>query len=304
MTSNETRRDIEREILALAARQHGVLSRAQLVELGLGPRQVEVRVRGHRLRPLHRGVYLVGPLEVPRARPMAAVLCCGGSAAVGRRSAAVQWQTMEPSVDPKEVEVIIPPGERRRRPGVRTYRMSLQTDEVTKLDGIPITTPARTLYDLAGRIAVRDLEQAVAQAFARHLTNPAELQAMARRYDDRPGARRLLALLGDEQGPALTRSAAEESLLAMIRRAQLPRPEMNVRVHGYEVDLYWRRERLVAEIDGFAFHRSRRSFEADRRRDAVLAAAGMRVMRVTCRQLESESEALLVRLTQALLRCG
>ncbi|MGH7448981.1 MAG: DUF559 domain-containing protein [Longimicrobiales bacterium] len=302
MTRNGTRRDTEQEILSLAARQHGVVSRAQLLDLGVRPGQVEVRVRRHRLRPLHRGVYLVGPLEVPRARPMSAVLCCGESAVLGQQSAAELWQTMVPSADPKAVHVIIPPGDRRRRPGVCIHRIELQHDEMTKLDGIPITTPARTLYDLAGSIAGRDLEQVVAETLARRVTDKARIDALAKRYGHRPAGRRLMALVGADQEPAVTRSAAEETLLAMIRRAQLPRPEMNIRVQGYEVDLYWRAERLVAEVDGFAFHASRRSFETDRRRDAVLAAAGLRVMRVTWRQLEHEPEALLVRLTQALMR--
>jgi very-short-patch-repair endonuclease len=302
MTRNKTGRDTEQEILSLAARQYGVVSRAQLLELGVRPGQVAVRVRRQRLRLLQRGVYLVGPLEVPRARPMSAVLCCGESAVVGQQSAAELWQTMEPSADPKAVDVIIPPGDRRLRPGVRIHRIALQPDEVTKLDGIPITTPARTLYDLAGSIAGRDLEQAVAEALARRVTDSARIAALVKRYGHRPAARRLRALMAAEQGPSLSRSAAEEALLARIRRAQLPRPEMNVRVHGCEVDLYWRAERLVVEMDGFAFHGSRRSFEADRRRDATLAAAGLRVMRVTWRQLENEPEALLVRLAQALLR--
>jgi very-short-patch-repair endonuclease len=302
MTRNGTRRDTEQEILSLAARQHGVVSRTQLLDLGVRPGQLAVRVRRYWLRPLHRGVYLVGPLEVPRARPMSAVLCCGEAAAVSHRSAAVLWQIMEPSADPKAADVIIPPGERRRRPGVHIHRIELRHDEVTKLDGIPITTPARTLYDLAGSIAGRDLEQVVAEALARRVTDKARIDALVKRYGHRPAARRLMALMGADQGPARTRSAGEESVLALVRKAQLPRPEVNVRVLGYEVDLYWRVERLVAEMDGFAFHGSRRSFEADRRRDAVLAAAGLRVMRITWRLLEEEPEALLVRLTQALMR--
>lgn len=198
--------------------------------------------------------------------------------------------------------MIVPPGDRRRRPGVRIYRTELQRDEVTKLDAIPVTTAARTLFDLARSISGRDLEQAVAEALARRVTDRACIEAIAKRYARRPAARRLMALMGSDQEPALARSAAEEALLLLIRRAGLPHPEMNVRVHGFEVDLYWRAEGLVAEMDGFAFHASRRSFEADRRRDAMLAAAGLRVMRVTWRQLQNEREALLVRLAQALLR--
>jgi very-short-patch-repair endonuclease len=302
MTRSEPRLDPEQDILSLAARQYGVVSRTQLLDMGVGADQVAARVRRHRLRPLQRGVYLVGPLVVPRTHPMSALLCFGESATVSHWSAAALWQVMEQAAESAAVDVVIPPGERRRRPGVRIHRIELQRDEVTELDGIRITTPARTLYDLAGSIGGRDLEQAVAEALVRRLTDRSGIAELVKRYGHRPAARRLMALVSADQGPALTRSAAEEALLALIRRGQLPRPEMNVRVHGHEVDLYWRAARLVAEMDGFAFHGSRRRFEADRRRDAELAANGPRVMRVTWRQLENEPEALLVRLAQALVR--
>src|SRR5690606_37590663 len=125
-------------------------------------------------------------------------------------------------------------------------------------------------FDLAGLLAQRDLERAAAEALARGLTTSARLEAIARRYAGRPGTNRLRTILGSG-APAFTRSQAEEALLALIRRARLPAPDVNTRIHGYEVDFHWRTERLVAEVDGFAFHASRRSFEADRRRDATLA---------------------------------
>jgi very-short-patch-repair endonuclease len=307
------RRDAEQTIMALARSQHGVVSRAQLLAAGVPADQVDRRVGAHRLRPLQRGVYLVGPLMVPLAQPMSAVLSCGAAAVVSHRSAAMLWQLLErsdPTVgDPAmrsggthAVDVTIPPGDRRRRPGVCVHRIELHPDELTRLETIPLTTPTRTLYDRAGHMAERDLERAVAEALSRRLTCKDRLDMIVKRYARRAGAIRLGALLGSGQPPALTRSAAEESLLSLIRKAQLPPPEVNVRIHGYEVDFYWRAERLVTEMDGFAFHASRRSFEGDRRRDAVLAAAGMRVMRVTSRQLEREPEALLARLAQALVR--
>jgi very-short-patch-repair endonuclease len=111
-------------------------------------------------------------------------------------------------------------------------------------------------------------------------------------------------LLDGEEPLTLTRSEAEERFLTLIRKAQLPLPETNVSVTGYEVDFYWRPNGFVVEIDGFAFHSSAEMFESDRRRDAVLAASGVRVMRATWRQLTREPEALLVRLTQALAKAG
>jgi very-short-patch-repair endonuclease len=183
---------------------------------------------------------------------------------------------------------------------VHRYR-TLLPEEITSLDGLPITTPARTLLDLAGRADGRELEKAVAEALARGLTTAQGIGAVLECHLGWPGTSRLRALLG-EHTPAFTRSRAEARFLALVRRAQLPVPRANARFNGFEVDFLWRDERLVTELDGFAFHSSASAFENDRRRDALLTAAGMRVMRVTWRQLVKEPEALMVRLGLALAR--
>ena len=100
--------------------------------------------------------------------------------------------------------------------------------------------------------------------------------------------------------PALTRSEAEERLLTLIRSAELPAPETNIRIGRHEVDLVWRDQRLIVEVDGFRFHSSRSAFERDRRRDAELGTLGFRVMRVTWRQIVDEPQALIARLATAL----
>jgi very-short-patch-repair endonuclease len=111
-------------------------------------------------------------------------------------------------------------------------------------------------------------------------------------------------MLACEAGPAFTRSEAEQRFLTLIRKAQLPLPEANVRVGNYEVDFLWRRQALVVEVDGYAFHSSRRRFENDRRRDALLTAGGLNVLRVTWRQVVHEPEAISARVAQALGRQG
>jgi very-short-patch-repair endonuclease len=155
--------------------------------------------------------------------------------------------------------------------------------------------------DLSAHAEQRELERALAEAFAQRLTNSDDIRALLTRYPGRRGTRRLQDLLERGSRPALTRSQAEERFLALTRKGQLQDPEVNVTLEGYEVDFLWRQERLVVEIDGRAFHSSDRTFESDRRRDAVLLAAGLRVMRVTWRQIVSEPEALLVRLTRTLI---
>jgi len=288
----------ESRIVELAAGQHGLVTRAQLLASGLSRDAIRWRVRVGRLRPVQRGIYLVGPLEHPRMRERAAVLACGAGAVVSHRSAGHLWGVCEARGGP--VEVSLPSGNRGRRPGVRPHRVRLRRDEVTALDGIPVTTPARTILDLAAQASFREVEQAVALAERCGLVGREELERIVARYPRRAGVRVLRAILGAAAGPALTRSEGEERLLALIRKGRLPEPELNVTVERFEVDFLWRRARLVVEVDGFAFHGSRVRFERDRQRDAALAAAGFRVMRVTWRQLASEPEALLVRLAQAL----
>ncbi len=146
----------------------------------------------------------------------------------------------------------------------------------------------------------RELERAVAEAFARRLVGRSRLLTFLDRHGGRPGAARLRALIDAAPGPALTRSEAEEGLLALTRKARMNAPATNASVAGHEVDFLWRAERLVVEVDGRRYHASSRRFESDRRRDADLLAAGVRVMRVTWHQILNEPEALLVRLAQAL----
>jgi predicted transcriptional regulator of viral defense system len=294
---------LEEVMMGLASRQHGVVSRTQLLSAGVPPDVVDRLLKAKRLRLIHRGVYLVGPLQPAHAKEMAAVLACAGAGVVSHWSAFALWQVLQRSGGNGPVEVSTTTGDHARRPGIRVHRVrTLRPDEVTKLDGIPLTTVARTLYDVASEAGQRELERALAEALSRRLTNRAEILSLMAHHLPRPGCGRLRALLEDEAQAALTRSEAEERFLALVRKAQLTKPATNVDVAGHEVDFFWREERFIVEVDGFAFHSSAGKFERDRRRDAALAAAGMRVTRVTWRQLTSEPEALLVRLAQALVR--
>jgi very-short-patch-repair endonuclease len=293
----------EDRIAGLAARQRGLVTRAQLLRAGVSPHAVDRRVKTGRLRPVHRGVYLVGPLVVRHARELAAVLACGPHAALSHRSAAALWQLLPDRPETEPVDVTLRRGDRGNRPGIRVHRVfSMGPRDVTKLDGIAVTTPARTLLDLAGLLDGRELERVLALAERRDLVSRRQLHSLLARRSGRRGARPLRELLGRGARPAFTRSEAEDRFLALIRRARLPSPEANVRIGDCEVDFLWREPRLVVEVDGFAFHASERQFESDRRRDARLLAAGFHVMRVTWRQLVDEPEALLVRVTQVLER--
>ena len=245
----------------IAARQHGVVSRRQLVDAGLVARSIAHRVETGRLIRLHRGVYAVGHRPPsPHARMIAAVLACGPGAVLSHRSAAALWGLARWD---RPVEVTA--RNARRHAGILVHRSrTLTRADVTRHYGIPVTSPARTLADLARVLDPPSLTRAVNDARLRHLV----------RLDH------------TETGP--TRSVFEDAFLAFVDRHGLPRPEVNQLVAGYEVDMVWRRQRLIAELDGRAYHED--TFEEDRDRDATLTAAGLRVVRVTWRRLVHQEE--------------
>jgi very-short-patch-repair endonuclease len=289
----------DRRVIALAARQHGLVTSKQLAAAGLGPRSIAHRVAQHRLRRYHRGVYLVASLPAPLTPQMAAVLACGDGAVLSHHAAAALWGIRKPQDGPIDVTVV---GEGvRKRNGVRVHRARhLDRRDRTTRDGIPVTAPARTLLDVAPLHPQSHLDRALEEAQVLRLATPRTIQAMLDRIPGHPGAGRLLAALKRQHDPSLTRSEAEARLLELIRKAELPPPQTNVRILGHEVDLVWHAARLIVEVDGFAFHSTRQAFERDRLRDGELQAAGYRVIRVTWRQAAGTPEAVVARLARAL----
>lgn len=285
------------EIAELATRQHGVISAAQLRALGLGDDAMLSRARSGRLHRLHRGVYAVGhaaPSE--EAAAMAAVLACGRpdgvaaasaprpdthghlgemplaryGAALSHRSAAVRWGLL--AARPGPLDVTIPGyGGRRPRAGIRLHRSAtLHSDAVTLRDGIPVTTPVRTIHDLRRWPSRRN---AVSGWEVRRAIREANVRGLS---------------IGPESGRDRTRSELERDFLRFCRRHRLPEPEVNVRVAGRLVDFFWPQQSLVVETDGYRYHRGRAAFEDDRARDLVLRSRGYEVVRLAGRQLSSE----------------
>jgi very-short-patch-repair endonuclease len=289
----------EPAIARLAGRQRGLVTRDQLREIGLTRDAIDNRVKSSYLHPVHHGVYAVGHTHLAHgARELAAVLACGPGAVLSHRSAASLWRLLPSTEDDPEVTV---PGRDCRRRGIHIHLVAaLDPPDVRTLGGIPVTTPARTILDLAAVVSPRELEQALAEAYARRLARRSELVALLARLPRRPGFAALRALVERDAGPAVTRSEAEERLLGLIRAAELPAPEVNVRIGRHEVDFLWREQGLIVEVDGFRYHSSRAAFERDRLRDAELGSQGFRVMRVTWRQIVDHPEALVARLGAAL----
>jgi very-short-patch-repair endonuclease/predicted transcriptional regulator of viral defense system len=283
----------EARIGELAGRQHGLVTFPQLVAAGWSPTVIRRRVRTGWLRRLHHGVYLTGPLEAPHTAAMAAALATGG--VPSHYPAAVLWDWRPPREGP--IDVTLPTGA-HNRPGITVHRATLHPSDITRRHGIPVTSAARTILDLAATEPTAELERALNEAGLQRRVSVHSLNEQFSRYPRHRGTAALKKLLESE--PHLTRSDAEIIMRDLIRKAGLPQPEANVRVEGFEVDLVWRAQRLVVEIDSWAFHSMRRSFEGDRRRDQLLVGKGWRVIRITARQLTYEPHAVVATLATAL----
>jgi hypothetical protein len=268
----------DREVAAIADAQHGVVARAQLVEVGLTRREIGEWVVSGRLIRLHRGVYAVGHERLrAQGRWMAAVLASGDGAVLSHQDAAALWELRQ--VGSGAIHVTVPGhAGRKRRAGIRLHRSStLAENDVTTREGIPVTTVERTIIDLA-RVVRRDvLEEVLHGAGERGIVDFAPLRAA------NPAS--LKALLG-AYDPAPTRSALERAFLRICSDHGIERPEVNAIVEGYLVDFVWRERKLIVEVDGYRFHRAPSRFESDRERDAELGARGWRVRRFTWRQVE------------------
>jgi very-short-patch-repair endonuclease len=290
-------RDVESRIARVAGRQDNVISLEQLLEAGLGHDAVAYRVKARSMQRMHRGVFLLGAAPpTPMARARAAVLACGEGAVVSHRSAAERFGLL-PGSD-REVDVTVVGRNPGVHAGIRLHRPRvLARHEVTKMRGIPVTSVARTIVDIAATESADEVEHAWQEALYREIVTPGAVGAVLDRNPGRKGAPVVRALIDD---PRMTRSERERVLLKLLAQAQLPKPLTNVRLHGYLVDAYWPQQRLVLEFDGWKAHGHRGAFDRDRKRDQVMLANGVGAMRVTDRHLVHEPVALVARIAQAL----
>jgi hypothetical protein len=220
-------------ITRLAARQHGVVSTVRLLATGLTQDAIRRRVEAGWLHRIHRGVYAVGHKHLShQGWWMAAALACGDGAVLSHRSAAMHWGIFKLAKRP--VDVTVPnTGGRSRRKGIRVHRSTCLTAKaVTIRQGIPTTTPARTILDLRRVLSRMELEAAIAQSEVLRLP--------------------IGTLPGVMHEP--TRAELERRFLRLCRSHGIPKPEVNVRIGPYEVDFRWRDQRLIVETDGYATH--------------------------------------------------
>lgn len=280
----------------------GVVSAKQLRASGFGAGAIKRRLRAGRLHRIHRGVYLVGHTAAPPgATEMAAVLSCGAGSVISHRSAARLWGLPFLASWRLPVEVTVAGRDPGRKRNIRIYRVgTLDSRDAGIVSGIPVTSPARTLVDLAALLPASALECVVAEAHVLELVRGADLLAQLKRSRGRRGVAMLRHLLSLENGPAVKRSEAERRMVRLIRAAAFPEPEVNARFQHVEVDFLWRRHRVALEVDGFRYHFHARAFERDRERDAALVASGFVVLRITWRQLLRNPEVVIARIAAAL----
>ena len=275
----------------VARRQWGVVTLAQLTEAGLRDRGVRDWVQSGRLHRLYRGVYAYGHDRLRlEGRWTAAVMACGPGAVLSHRDAAQLWELRQSNAALIDVTVPSQNG-RMRRPGIRVHRSGrLAPEEVTTRHGIPVTTVARTLLDLADVLDRQALRRAVTEA---EYTNRFDLDSLNAVVEANPGRRGRRVIEAAEGRRHRTRSPLEERFLAFAQRWGVEEPESGVWLEGYEVDFVWPRAGLVVELDGVAAHGTRAAVRRDRIRDRVLWRAGFRTMRLTGDALDAEEEVLL-----------
>lgn len=308
MGKRSTAKEERLRIPAIAAGQHGVISRDQLRSAGLSDSVIDREVVDGRLHPVFHGVFAVGHARISHSgRLLAALLACGGGT-ISHATAAAFLCIQERS--PNLIHVTTPNQTGRKIDGIRRHFVTPPAHgEIVVRDGIACTSPSRTLVDLAGVLGERRLQKAVQQAGVLGTLDVREIDAILAR-GRRRGSPRLRKILSAWRTPQADmpklRSRLEALLYPMLAERDLPIPLTNHRLvvagKRIEVDFLWPEQRLVIEADSHAFHGNPVAFESDRLRDRDLNVAGYRVLRITWAQLDSEPTATLAAIRRMLGR--
>jgi len=286
----------DRGVAELAKGQHGIVGREQLRGLGLTSSAIGRRVEAGRLHPIHRGVYAVGHTAITRrGRWMAAVLASGDGAVLSHRSATALYGIWGSGVG--EIHVSVPRKVRSTR-SIRRHFSILSDDEREEVGGIPVTSAARAVLDLAAEKGEAAAESALRELEYLGIYGKVSLPALLARHPNHRGAqacREALEHLRDDPGGRL-RSDLEERFIAFLDAKNIPRPRLNAWLSigddRYQVDCLWPEARIIAELDDWQSHGTKRGFRKDRKRDRRLGVAGYRVIRITEDQVLNEADAL------------
>jgi hypothetical protein len=287
--------------MQLATRQYGVVSRSQLEKCGFERKAIEAALAEGRLNPIHKEVFAVGHMRVPqRGYWWAALLAYGPGSVLSHHSATVLWGLRRYRMRPIHVTSGCGRQGTRRREGIWIHRCKMRPGEATVHEGIPVTTVARTLFDLAEGAPYEEVRKAAEAADRRNLLRLRDLEEVCDRSRGRRALRPMRRLLVELGAPAEGRSPLEIRFAEFLREHGIPAPAQNVLVLGHEVDALWPAAKLVVELDSWEHHGDRGVFERDRARDPKLMLAGYRTIRITHRRLDSEAQEI-AELIRALL---
>ena len=282
----------------MATRQHGVVSTRQLAALGFSDAVITAELRLGRLRRLHRRVYAVGHEALTWEGWCVAAVAANAPCVASHWSAAWVWGLTRSR--PSGKFHVTATTRRHRRKDFHVHFAALADEDMTECDRIPVTSLARTVLDLAALDPQRT-EKDLKTADDLKLLDLREFEALLARSGGHKGHTTLAGAVElYRPDPSVTRSGLERRFRELVRRAELPAPAMNYVVGGYELDCWWEEARLAVELDTFGTHGSRLSFEEDRKRQRKLGLLGIRLERVTDRQLASEPDEVL-RAVEALL---
>jgi very-short-patch-repair endonuclease len=287
-------------LAVVAGRQHGVVTREQLEAVGFGTATITRWAKAGRLHRLHRGVYAVGHMAISwEGRCLAAVLARPGSVASHRTAA---WIYGLLRSRPGTIHLTAPTRQRAKRDFV-VHFARLEPEDVRTVNGIPVTSPGRTVLDLAPDESRRDLGRLLKRANDNELLDRRRFEALLSRAGGHPGRGKLAAALrAYKPEQAVLRSDLEKRFRDLVLAAGVPRPQTNVVVEGYELDAYWEAEGFAVELDVYATHGSPTSFEEDRKREDDLLLAGIELIRVTDVRLDREPHETIARVAAHLAR--
>lgn len=284
---------------ALAATQKGLVARRQLIRLGLSPATIDEWVATGQLNVVYPGVYLVGHPVMPNGgRELAAVLASGPGAVLSHRSAAEVWKLIEPRRG-LALQTTSPDRRIEGPKGIYVHgSVVLAEDEIDARDGIPVTSAARTVFDLASQAATWEVAKAYEEGLIQNYFSRDRMIVLAMRHKGRRGIRKVRALIDRDAPPSVTIEEAHRRLLELIRSSDLPHPRTELKIDGRPADIVWEEAKLVVEMDGGAFHNQPSRIERDKLRDSKLAALGYVVVRVTWNELTQRPAALISRISQ------
>ncbi|MGI9183528.1 MAG: type IV toxin-antitoxin system AbiEi family antitoxin domain-containing protein [Solirubrobacteraceae bacterium] len=278
----------------LAGRQFGVVSRGQLLGLGFSPDQIRGRLRRGLLHRVHRDVYAVGHRRlVPHARLVAALLTCGPAAFLSHRIAAAVWGLREINV--RHIEVTVPGASAPVRAELVMHRTTNRPHpaDISSRNGLRVSSVPRLLIELAATETPVELDRLITEAVRRRILNLEALEAALKRHSRWPGLARLKPALRAYRPRRDRKSDLERAFDRLITETDVPPPQRNVIVHGWELDCYWPGAKLAVELDGRPYHVAVRDTERDKIKDANLLRHGINVLRITDLRLELDAPGVL-----------